>query len=73
MTTHEPTGKTWIPARQVRARYGGISDMTLWRWLHDDDMGFPKPRYINRRRYWREGDLDGFDRAQAEREDAEAA
>lgn len=58
------TGKTWLAAGQVRQRYGGISGMTLWRWLHDEALGFPKPRYINRRRYWLEDDLDAFDAAQ---------
>ena len=63
MKTTEPKGKTWVPARDVRARYGGISTMTLWRWLRDPDLSFPQPRYINRRRYWDEAELDEFDRA----------
>jgi len=41
-----------ITAAQVRELCGGISDMTLWRWVQDRD--FPKPIYIARRRYWRE-------------------
>lgn len=58
-------GKTWLAANQVRNRYGDISGMTLWRWLHDERLGFPKPRYINKRRYWDEAELDAFDEAQA--------
>lgn len=50
---------------QVRARYGGISDMTLWRWLHDAELGFPAPIIINRRRLWPLSLLQEFERRQA--------
>jgi len=30
----------------------GISDVTLWRWRHDERLGFPKGRLINRRVYF---------------------
>jgi predicted DNA-binding transcriptional regulator AlpA len=53
--------KTYVGAKQVRARYGGISDMTLWRWYHDPKMGFPQPIKINRIKFWDEADLDAFD------------
>ena len=33
-----------ITAAAVRELCGGISDMTLWRWL--DRLGFPRPTYI---------------------------
>jgi predicted DNA-binding transcriptional regulator AlpA len=46
------TKTIYLNAMQVRARYGGISDMPLWRWLHDKELGFPKPTRINRLRYW---------------------
>jgi len=49
-----------LTATQVRQRFGGISDMTLWRWLHDGAVGFPKPVVINRRRYFRVADVDAF-------------
>ena len=42
---------TYLNAAQVRTRYGGVSDMALWRWLQDDALGFPKPFRINRRRF----------------------
>ena len=42
----------YIPAREVRGRYG-ISDMSVWRWVHDKHLSFPQPIYINRRRFWR--------------------
>ena len=53
--------RKFLTSRQARRRYGGISDMTLWRWLRDKKMGFPKPRYINNRRYWDEDNLDEYD------------
>ena len=67
-------------ARQVRARYAGLSDMTLWRWLHDGDLGFPQPIRINGRRFWKEDDLTAWERTQvalrahqAERDEPEPA
>jgi predicted DNA-binding transcriptional regulator AlpA len=47
-----------ISARTVRAELGGISDMTLWRWLNRSDLGFPQPVVIARRRYWRRVDIE---------------
>jgi predicted DNA-binding transcriptional regulator AlpA len=46
-----------IAAYNVRQLCGGVSDMTLWRWLNDTEMAFPKPIYIGRRRYWKEADV----------------
>jgi hypothetical protein len=42
-------GVVYRKSAQVRARYGGVSDMTLWRWLHDEQLGFPQPIRINGR------------------------
>ncbi|EYD71488.1 hypothetical protein Rumeso_05011 [Rubellimicrobium mesophilum DSM 19309] len=39
--------------------------MTLWRWLNEPAMGFPRPTYIARRRYWRETDVIAWLEAQA--------
>lgn len=50
-----------LTAAQVCRRYGSISDMTLWRWLNNPEVGFPQPRYINKRRYWSSANLDEFD------------
>lgn len=44
-----------IPAADVLKLCGGVSDMTLWRWLKE--LGFPKPIYIGNRRYWRQKDV----------------
>lgn len=49
-----------IPAAAVCNLCGGVSDMTLWRWLNDDALAFPRPVYIGRRRYWREAEVIGW-------------
>jgi predicted DNA-binding transcriptional regulator AlpA len=53
-----------LPAGMVRARYS-VSDMSIWRWLHDDQLGFPKPLRINNRRFWRLSDLRAWEESQA--------
>jgi predicted DNA-binding transcriptional regulator AlpA len=46
------TPEKLIAAGAVRAAFGGISDMTLYRWL--DRKVLPEPTRINGRRYWPE-------------------
>jgi len=53
-----------ISAATVRDLCGGVSDMSIWRWLNDPDMSFPKPIYIQKRRYWREAELGAWIEAQ---------
>lgn len=55
-----------ISAAAVRDLCAGISDMTLWRWLNDPEMDFPKPVYIGKRRYWREAELAEWLKARAD-------
>lgn len=57
----ESDNEALLPSRAVKHRYGGICDMTLWRWGRDPDLGFPAPIVINRRKYWRASDLDHWD------------
>lgn len=54
-----------IQAAEVRDLCGGISDMSLWRWLNDPAMNFPRPIYIARRRYWREAEIIAWMDAQS--------
>ena len=49
-----------LTAAAVRDLLGGVSDMTLWRWLNDSALDFPKPVKIQARRYWREADIAGW-------------
>lgn len=46
-----------INARAVCDLCGGVSDMSLWRWLNNPELNFPKPIKIGARRYWREADI----------------
>jgi predicted DNA-binding transcriptional regulator AlpA len=52
--------QTYLPSAAVRARYG-VSDMSLWRWLHDETLGFPAPVRIQRRRYWKLDELKAWE------------
>ena len=54
-----------IQAATVRQMCGGISDMTLWRWLDNPELDFPRPIYIGRRRFWREAEIVDWLDAQA--------
>jgi predicted DNA-binding transcriptional regulator AlpA len=55
-----------IQAATVRALCGDVSDMTIWRWLNDPAMDFPRPAYIGKRRYWREAEIIAWLEAQAD-------
>ena len=67
-TGRPPKSEKRIQAAQVREICGGISDMTLWRWLNERD--FPPPIYIARRRYWREADVLAWLEAQPQHGEA---
>ncbi|WP_108484347.1 helix-turn-helix transcriptional regulator [Oceaniglobus ichthyenteri] len=54
---HDRNPHRRIQAATVRQMCGGISDMTLWRWLDNHDLDFPRPIYIGRRRYWKEAEI----------------
>jgi hypothetical protein len=55
----------YLNSRAVRRRYGDVSDMSLYRWLHTEKLNFPRPTIINKRRYWRVEDLEAWERARA--------
>jgi predicted DNA-binding transcriptional regulator AlpA len=48
---------TLLTSNQTRARVGNVSHMCIWRWRRDERVQFPQPIQINRRNYWRLGDL----------------
>ena len=56
----------FLPARRVWERYG-VTSMTLWRWLRDESMDFPRPLYLGRFRYWRATELEAWEAEQAQR------
>jgi hypothetical protein len=53
--------EVFLSAAQVKRRYGGITDMTLWRWGRNPDLDFPTPTEIAGRRYWRLSALVQFE------------
>lgn len=52
--------KRLLPAKTVCERLGGISAMTLWRYLQDETINFPKPTIIRKRRYWDADEIEAF-------------
>jgi len=49
-----------MTATEVRHYFGDISDMTLFRWLRDERLAFPKPIVVNRRRLFSEAAIHDF-------------
>ena len=58
------TEQTFLTGPQVQIRYQK-SHVTIWRWVRDPDLGFPKPLQINRLNYWRLSDLKTWEQTQA--------
>lgn len=58
--------KKLITAPKTREVCGGVSDMSLWRWLNDPALCFPRPIYIGKRRYFRESEVLAWIEAQAQ-------
>jgi len=59
----EVTERRLLTSKKVRARYDGISDMTLHRWGLNPELQFPRPIYIGRFRYWDEEELLTWERS----------
>jgi len=57
--------KRLIPDPAVCRRYG-IHSSTLYNWDRNPNLNFPKPIYINNRKFRDEGELDEFDQARAD-------
>lgn len=52
---YTPDADVLIDSAAARALAGGISDMTLRRWIARGIL--PKPRHIERRRFWKRGEV----------------
>jgi hypothetical protein len=52
------------PAKRVERHYM-VCGRTLDRWEDNPALEFPKPVWINRRRYWRLADLQAWERSRA--------
>ena len=75
MSAVEPQDEdVFLDARDaVKRRYGGRSDMALWRWSQDPSLGFPAPIYIQQFRYWKLSDLLAWERSRPTTNPTEAA
>ncbi|MBB2709671.1 UNVERIFIED_ORG: putative DNA-binding transcriptional regulator AlpA [Rhizobium etli] len=56
----------YLTAKQVQERYQ-ICSMSLHRWLKNDEMNFPRPMVINRRRLFDEDDIVEWERRRAKK------
>jgi hypothetical protein len=63
---------SFLTSRQVKARYGGTSDMWIFRRLRDGS-GFPIPIVVRGRKYWRLSELTDWERSRARYEGSQAA
>ena len=54
--------KQYLTNQQTRNRYGGKSQMWLWRRLKYDQR-FPRPLIIGKRQHFAEDELDAYDEA----------
>jgi predicted DNA-binding transcriptional regulator AlpA len=61
--SREPAPKSnandFIPGPRLRAKLG-ISAVTLWRWRHDEAIGFPAPKVIKGRLYFSSGAVEAW-------------
>jgi predicted DNA-binding transcriptional regulator AlpA len=57
------THKQYITPKKIQKRFGDISTMTLWRWEHDESLGFPKPTIINRRNYYDLAEIEAWEQS----------
>jgi hypothetical protein len=57
-----------LNSKQTRARVGGVTTMSLWRWQRDPRVMFPPPDVIiNNRNYWLDSTVRRFNAARVER------
>jgi predicted DNA-binding transcriptional regulator AlpA len=69
------TGETYITAPQLRQRFGGRSDVWLWRLLNDERANFPKPVVVRRCRYFPLSEIEAWEasnRAKSKQENPNA-
>lgn len=65
------TPEKLIPQPELRRLFGGVSDMTLWRWRESGML--PAPIVINRRNYYRATDIADMQARMASRSEGERA
>jgi len=60
---HPHNPKTYLTGPQIKARYG-CSYQTIWRWMNNPGMEFPKPLKINNRNRFALDEIEAFERKQ---------
>jgi len=60
MTTNILESSAKLPIGKV-AKLQGVTPRTIDRWLRKEAVAFPRPIYINGRKYWRIADLEKWD------------
>ena len=53
-------------AKQVRKQLGDKSEVTLWRWINDPELGFPKPIKIRGQNHFNGAAIDRWIESQTE-------
>jgi len=71
LSISEPRDDDLVTSREVRRMFGGVSEMTLWRWMRSESIRFPRPISISNKNYWLLGDLRRFRERCASRANAE--
>jgi len=66
------SGELYITGPQLRERFGGRSDVWLWRLLRDPRVNFPKPIKLRQWRYWRLSDIEAWEASRAAESEAAA-
>lgn len=57
--------KRLMNSAKLRERLGDVSQMTVWRYLQDEKLGFPRPTVIRSRRFWDADEIEAFITRQA--------
>jgi hypothetical protein len=52
---------TFLTSRQLRQRYGNVSQQWLWR-REKENSGFPRALRIQNRKYWRLSELIAYEK-----------
>lgn len=60
MKRSKPVQAHYLTANDVRQIFGGISSMSLHRWLNDENKNFPRPVYIGNRRFFKVEEIENF-------------
>ena len=56
------SGERLLSRRLVGQRYNGMCARTITRWVEDPRLGFPQPLIMNDRWFFRESELESFER-----------